>query len=289
MTGHVILLSVFLLMTSCQGQLDSRTIMTYLQDEGLTTLSGFIFGTGLDGLLSNPNAPAMTLFAPTEDAWKKLASNELVGLATNSTALKFVLQGHLVDQVVLSQYVRDQDTKTNFQGEQVRFRVYPNGVKTVNGAQLIGKDISLANGVVHMIDDIILPTEYNVGEYIAQRDSDFKDLFGLLVLGRLFGVLETGGPFTLFAPVDSAFDAIQSTLTSLVSDRDALAKVLKHHVVADDWWSVGLTDGMVLTTLDGGNLTVAIDSTGVRVGGATVTEADIATSNGVVHVIDTVL
>ncbi|XP_012945755.1 transforming growth factor-beta-induced protein ig-h3 [Aplysia californica] len=169
------------------------------------------------------------------------------------------------------------------------FRVYPNGAKTVNGAQLEGKDISLINGVVHRIDDVILPAATNIGEYIAQHDTDFKDLFGLLVLGRLFGDLETAGPFTVFAPKDSAFEDITSTLQTLINDRDALSEVLKYHVISDTFWSVGLTDGMVLQTINGANLTVHIDTNGVTINGAKVTEADVATSNGVIHVIDKVI
>merc|ERR1712154_352506 len=127
--------------------------------------------------------------------------------------------GHVVSEVVLTTYVRDQDTKKDLNGDTLSFRVYDNGVKTLNGAVLLGKDISLKNGVVHMIDSVILPTDANIGEYVAQHDTDFKDLFGHLVLGRLFGTLETGGPFTMFAPSDLAFEAIASALPALIADR----------------------------------------------------------------------
>jgi len=272
-----------------QGQLDSRTVLQYLQDEKLSTLVGFITATGLDAVLGDPKSSAVTVFAPSEAAFDKLPDDVLFTLATNSTILKSVLQGHVVDQVVLSLYLRDGDVKTNLNGDPMVFRVYDNGNKTINGARLTGRDISLSNGVVHLIDDVIMPTDTNIGEYIANHDTDFKDLFGLLVLGRLFGELETNGPYTVFAPKDGAFEAITPILTILISDRPKLTDVLKNHVVSNTYWSVGLRDGMTLTTINGKNLTITIDNEGVKVNDAKVTMADIHTSNGVIHVIDKVI
>ncbi|GFS26371.1 transforming growth factor-beta-induced protein ig-h3 [Elysia marginata] len=305
------------------GQQDTRTILQFLKDEGLTTLSGFVVGTGLDktlgdvkvlqghvvdqvkacsaklpsnmliGLATNSTALKEVLQGHVVDQVSvcsaKLPSNMLIGLATNSTALKQVLQGHVVDQIVLSQYVRDKDTKKNFNGETLSFKVYDNGVKTINGAVLVGIDHSLANGVVHMIDDVLLEPDSNIGEYIAQHETDFQDLFGLLVLGRLFGPLETTGPYTLFAPVDQAFESIKDTVTQLINNRTALSDVLKYHVVADTYWSEGLTDGMKLPTLNGADLTISVGLDGVKVDNAKVIQADIPTSNGVIHVVDTVV
>jgi len=282
-------LAVTLTFHSSQGQLDTRTVLQFLEDEKLSTLVGFIKATGLDTVLGDPKSSAVTVFAPSEAAFNALPDSTLFTLATNSTVLKSVLQGHVADQVVLGLYVRDGDVKTNLNGDPMVFRVYDNGNKTINGAQLTGRDISLLNGVVHMIDDVIVPTDTNIGEYIAQHPTDFKDLFGLLVLGRLFGELETNGPYTVFAPQDGAFESITPVLTILISDRPKLTDVLKNHVVQNTYWSVGLSDGMVLTTINGHNLTISMDTEGVKVNGAKVTMADIHTSNGVIHVIDKVI
>ncbi|KAK3795108.1 hypothetical protein RRG08_028309 [Elysia crispata] len=219
--------------------------------------------TKLDLILDDPDVPAMTLFAPSEDAWTKLPSNVLIGLATNTTALKEVLLGHVIDQVVLGQYVRDKDSKVNRNGDELNFRVFPNKVKT--------------------IDWWAMTTPW------PTHDTDFRDLFGLLVLGRLFGPLETTGPYTLFAPVDLAFEAIRDTVTVLINNRTALADVLEYHVVPDTYWSVGLTDGMKLPTLNGAELTISVGLDGVKVDNAKVVQADIHTSNGVIHVVDTVV
>ncbi|XP_005112281.1 transforming growth factor-beta-induced protein ig-h3-like [Aplysia californica] len=126
---RLLLLAVAL--TSATGQLDSRTIMQYLQDENMNTLTAYLTATGLDKLLADPGSTAVTLFAPTDQAWNKLPSNIVFSLSTNTTLLKKVLMDHVVNQVVLSQYVRDQDAKTNLNGGAMVFRVYPNGVRYV--------------------------------------------------------------------------------------------------------------------------------------------------------------
>lgn len=283
---HVFLLALTLTLTRCQ--LDQRTIFQYLKDQNLATLTGFLKAAGLEAAFDDPNAAPVTLFAPAEAAWAKLPGATLLSLATNSTALGEVLQEHVVDQLVFGPYIRDKQTKMNLNKNNLEFRIYPNGIRMVNNAVRVGQDINLINGIVHIVDAVILPTDNNIGEYVAQHPSDFKDLFGLLVLGRLFGALETGGPFTVFAPTDAAFDAVSAALPGLIANRTALTAVLSNHVVSNTYWSAGLANGDSLTTLSGNTLTVDTTS-GVKINGANVVQANIATSNGVIHSIDKVL
>ena len=97
-------------------------------------------------------------------------------------------------------------------------------------------------------------------------------------------------PFTLFAPTDAAFNALPSgTIPALLNDIPQLTGILLHHVVGDSVMSSMLTNGQVVTTLLGTNITVTIDTTGVYIENALVTVADVIADNGVVHVIDAVL
>ena len=106
----------------------------------------------------------------------------------------------------------------------------------------------------------------------------------------LTGTLKGPGPFTVFAPTDAAFNALPSgTLASLLNDLPQLADILKHHVVGDSVMSGMLSNGQVVTTLLGTDVTVTINSSGVYIDNAMVTVADIVADNGVVHVIDAVL
>lgn len=282
-------------LVSGQLHLDSRSIMTYLEDEKLDTLVGFVRATGLDATLGDLNGGALTMFVPTEAAWNDIPASLLAQLATNATKLKSVLLNHVVNEIVIGRYLRDKATKQSLSGQELRFRIYPNGARTVNGAVLDGQDVSLGNGLVHKIGKVILTPDGSIGETVASYETDFKDLFGMLVLGRLFGTLETSGPFTLFAPTDAAFDMIQNNITALINDRDLLAEVLKYHVVPDTYWSAGLSDGMKLQTVNGQNLTVSINNNGVSISidgtssMAKVTMADMRANNGVLHVIDSVI
>ena len=121
---------------------------------------------------------------------------------------------------------------------------------------------------------------------------DFTTLVTAVKAASLVETLKAAGPYTVFAPTDAAFDAVpKGTLAALLADPNvALKDVLTYHVVAGKVMSGDLTDGMVITTVNGAPLKVTIKSDGtVMIGDATVTTADIETSNGVIHVFDTVL
>ena len=118
---------------------------------------------------------------------------------------------------------------------------------------------------------------------------DFTTLAAALQAAGLVETLKGEGPFTVFAPTDEAFAALpEGTVEGLLEDKDALTAILTYHVVAGKVMSGDLTDGMEATTVNGADVTIMTEG-GVTVGGATVTTADIEASNGVIHVIDTVL
>ena len=101
--------------------------------------------------------------------------------------------------------------------------------------------------------------------------------------------LKSEGPFTVFAPTDEAFAALpEGTVEGLLADPEALAAILTYHVVAGKVMSTDLSDGMTAMTVNGADVTIMTEG-GVMVNGANVVAADIEASNGVIHVIDTVL
>ncbi len=124
----------------------------------------------------------------------------------------------------------------------------------------------------------------------AVAAGDFTTLATALDAAGLTETLQGEGPFTVFAPTDDAFAALPAgALDDLLADPEALANVLTYHVVDGDVMSTDLSDGMEVEALNGDTLTITIDGDTVKVNDATVTTADIETSNGVIHVIDTVL
>ena len=125
----------------------------------------------------------------------------------------------------------------------------------------------------------------------AQATPDLSTLVAAVTAADLVETLQGEGPFTVFAPTNEAFADIQSTVDTLLEpeNKDDLTNVLTYHVVPGTYAAADLEDGQELTTVQGEKLTVSVDGDTVKVGDATVTQADVTTSNGVVHVIDTVL
>ncbi len=126
---------------------------------------------------------------------------------------------------------------------------------------------------------------------VAQDTPDLSTLVAAVTAGDLVTTLQGEGPFTVFAPTNQAFADIQSTVDTLLepANKKDLQNVLTYHVVPGTYAAADLTDGQELTTVQGEKLTVSIEGDTVKVGDATVAQADVATSNGVVHVIDKVL
>ena len=125
---------------------------------------------------------------------------------------------------------------------------------------------------------------------VADSSKSFNVLTGLLRLTNLDEVLK-GGSYTVFAPTDTAFASLPpETFRALLKpeNRQTLIEILKYHVVAGDMTSSSLKSG-AFKTVEGANVDVSVGSSGVTVGGATVTQADIKASNGVIHVIDKVI
>ncbi len=120
-------------------------------------------------------------------------------------------------------------------------------------------------------------------------DGGFSTLATALTAADLITTLQGDGPFTVFAPTDEAFDALNQTwLTELLEDVDNLTKVLTYHVVSGKVMAADLENGTV-ETLEGSNITVVIDGGNVTINGVLVTTADIECKNGVIHVIGEVL
>ncbi|WP_051718656.1 fasciclin domain-containing protein [Hymenobacter sp. IS2118] len=131
----------------------------------------------------------------------------------------------------------------------------------------------------------------------AVGSADHTTLVAAVKAAGLVETLKSAGPFTVFAPSNSAFDKLPAgTVNSLVTPemKPTLTKILTYHVVPGSVTAANLTDGQVLTTVQGETLTVIKNSNGVMIkdakgGMATVTIADVISKNGVTHVIDTVL
>ena len=147
------------------------------------------------------------------------------------------------------------------------------------------------NGVVHVIDAVLLPPTPSNSVYdIISNSTDHTTLKTSIAACGLEVTLKGPGPFTVFAPTDGAFNNLPAgTVTALLNDIPALTDILLHHVVGDSVMSGMLSNNQVVTTLLGTDVTVTINSNGVYIDNALVTLVDLVGDNGVVHVIDAVL
>jgi uncharacterized surface protein with fasciclin (FAS1) repeats len=156
--------------------------------------------------------------------------------------------------------------------------------KFLNRVGVIGA-LSLAPGLGACSDDAGTMFE------TLQEDARFSTLVAAIEAAGLEDELTSGGPFTLFAPTNAAFDALpEGVLDAVLADVDLLTEILLYHVASGTVRSTDLSDGQIVNTLlTGGTLTIDLTGGTVQVGGATVTQADLDVTNGVVHVINAVL
>lgn len=125
----------------------------------------------------------------------------------------------------------------------------------------------------------------------AVEAGTFETLVAAVSAAELVDTLKSEGPFTVFAPTDAAFSALpEGTVEMLLmpENKDQLIAVLTYHVVPGKVMSTDLSDDMTATTVQGSDIMIDLDD-GVKINAATVTAADIETSNGVIHVIDAVI
>ena len=231
-----------------------------------------------------------TVFAPTDQAFTD-AGIDLAALDTpeGKQTLADILLYHVVSAEVPSSAVTECMSATAANGQPLAFTV--DGGVMVNGANVTLADVNTSNGVIHVIDKVLSPTDaYNSIPRTAQCTGVHDSLVAAVIQAELLATLEGTGPFTLFAPTDDAFTEAGIDLASLDTPegKQTLSDILLYHVIAGDVPSTAVTDCMSANAVNGQPLAFTVDS-GVMVNGANVTLADVATSNGVIHVIDKVL
>jgi uncharacterized surface protein with fasciclin (FAS1) repeats len=126
----------------------------------------------------------------------------------------------------------------------------------------------------------------------AVENGSFTTLVAAVQAAGLVDALKADGPLTVFAPTDEAFAKLpEGTVESLLEPEniDQLQAILTYHVVSGQVMAASVINGLEAASLNGATLTFAVDENGASVGGANIVGTDIATSNGVIHVIDTVL
>ena len=224
-----------------------------------------------------------TIFAPTDDAFEKLPADGFEGLDLGDIVLYHVVEGELMEADLVK-----LDSATTVQGDDVTITV-DGGDVFINDAKVIETDIEASNGVIHVIDTVLIPEEDDIVD-IAVADDRFETLVTALQAADLVETLQGEGPFTVFAPTDDAFDTLPAgTLEALLDDIPALTDILLYHVVSGKVMAADVVELDSATTVQGDDVTITVDGSDVFINDAQVIETDIEASNGVIHVIDAVL
>ncbi|MFN6083443.1 MAG: fasciclin domain-containing protein [Fluviicola sp.] len=270
--------------------LSNETVVDVAIDNGFTSLTAAVAEARLLPALTNPFAN-YTVFAPNNAAFDQLAtdlSTPIPGLLALPN-LADILTYHVLGTEVEAADVTNGTIVTPlFTGNTLKLTKTTAGDVFVNHAEVILEDVTSSNGIVHVIDQVILSEETVVDIAI---DNGFTALVAAVVKAELLPAATNPiDEFTVFAPTDSAFNVLATALGTDLNGILALpnlADILTYHVVSGNVNSGDLVNGPV-ATVNGSNIIVNLTS-GVKINDATVTTPDVEADNGVVHIINKVL
>ncbi len=288
---------------------EENIVETAIATEMFPTLVAAVQAAELGETLSSEGP--FTVFAPTEEAFKKLLTDldmTAEELLANKEVLTKVLMYHVVAWDIRAHDVMMLNNKTMVKtaGEE-ELTITTDGKVMIDNANLVTTDIVTENGIIHVIDTVLVPMSVKEMLWIETMN-DMTDIVETAVSSELFPTLVTAiktaeltetlmeeGPFTVFAPTEEAFAKLLTeknmTIDQLLADKEMLKDVLLYHVVPGTYM---VSDIMALTadtkfkTAQWTDVVVKVWDT-VMVNNSTVTKTDIKASNGVIHVIDTVL
>ena len=241
-----------------------------------------------------------TVFAPTEEAFAALPAGTIDALLADPAGdLTQILLYHVVPGKVMAADVSDGLEADTVQGGKVKFTV-ADGKVMINDANIVATDVVASNGVIHVIDKVILPPAAEEAAAapvagtipeVAAAAGNFNTLLTAVTAAGLAETLSGAGPFTVFAPTDEAFAALPAgTIEALLADPAGdLTQILLYHVVPNKVMAADVSDGLEADTAQGGKVKFTVADGKVMINGANIVATDIEASNGVIHVIDAVI
>lgn len=270
----------------------------------------------------------LTVFAPTDSAFAALPAGTVEALLADIDALTAILTYHVVPGAVTAAQVAALSSVATLNGAEVTISITSEGGVMIDNANVIITDIETTNGIIHVIDAVIIPASeasaageampkaaswfwgYRIGGgwvsqaivegrlnwltrylsiYTVARLAGLETLTTAVKAADLDGTLRRSGPFTVFAPTEGAFAALPAgTIPALLNDPETLANILLYHVTPGTLFAADVVNLTEATMANGGTVEITVDG-GVKVNDANVIAVDIKARNGVIHVIDGVL
>ena len=289
-------------LTACGGSDDSHPINiveTAKADPKFSILVEAVTAADLGATLSGTGP--FTLFAPTNDAFAALLTElgvtkaQLLG---DKALLTTVLTYHVLPAKVAKSGVPLGKAIATVQGSIFKIDAVGADLIVTDGrnrtAKITSADVAVSNGVIHVIDKVLLPADKNIVE-TAVATPDFSILVEAVTAANLGATLSGAGPLTVFAPTNAAFAALLAELNltkaQLLADTALLTKVLTYHVVAGRVLKADVPVGTPIATVQGDTFSVdaTLAITDQRGRKANIVATDVLASNGVIHVIDKVI
>lgn len=286
--------AALVIMTPCATRAQSVTekdiVTTAVEAGSFKTLAAALKAAGLVETLQAKGP--YTVFAPSDEAFAKLPPGTIDTLLKpeNKDRLISVLTYHVIRGKVPAANVVKLQAASTLNGQRVAVKT-GGGKVQINHATVVATDIACSNGVIHAIDQVILPSADRISA-TAEKAGSFKTLLAAAKAAGLVDVLSGNQALTVFAPTDEAFAKLPAgTVESLLKpeNKEKLAAILKFHVVPGRAFSDDVLSRKELTTVHGGTLTAAIENGAATINGAGLVATDIDSSNGVIHVIDAVM
>jgi len=263
-----------------------------------TTLVQALGATGLDAALADPDG-MFTVFAPTDAAFEALGADNVAALIADTDALEDILLQHVVGASVdkVNALTLNGATANTLGGAEIPVSITPDRELRFGGAEVETTNIYTTNGIIHVIDTVVIADEglpkpmENIAE-VATAAGSFSTLLEALTLTGLDATLTSDGAFTVFAPTDAAFDGIDINAI----DVDTLTDILLYHVIsgaevlADGATAVAASasQSVTMANMDSASLSLGSED-GLVINTSEISAANVMASNGVIHVIDTVM
>ena len=302
--GIIHVIDAVLIPPAKKGEPSMDILETAVANGNFTTLVATLQATGLDAALSDDSVN-YTVFAPTDAAFAMIDPATIDILLANTDVLSNILLQHVVDAEInsVTAYSLNGASAETLSGANIPVLINSEtDTLTFGGATIITKDIYTSNGIIHVIDTIVIadveiPDPLGSVVDVAVENGNFTTLVTALQATGLSSVLDNSDEtFTVFAPTDAAFDLLgQDTIADLLADTDTLSDILLNHVIIG---SEILQDAAVTIAQSGSNkvtmaneksVALSLSENTLYVNKSAVSLADVMGDNGVIHVLDQVI
>ncbi len=263
-----------------------NTVQVASKNYNFTTLVGLL--SEYPDLVEAVATSDITVFAPTNSAFDTLFESVDPATLTEEQIANILLYHTIIGAQVFAGDLEDEQTVESGSEEALYITADDEGVVVNGSSNVVTADVTSTNGVIHAIDEVLLPNAFTPVTGIVAKNYDLTTLLSAVAeRADILATLSGEGTFTVFAPTNAAFDAAFEAFPNLTSEQ--ITEILTYHVLTSVVLSSDLSDGQTAETLQGEEISVSIDGGAVQINNSNVVTVDLEGTNGVVHIIDAVL